>query len=213
MTRTMRFLLPVFAVALGAGPAQAARIVGGDTRVLVESAFVGLVGGVTGTASVFSGDPLIANFPISGGTLDSALAGAIRHDGVGLTLTNGTNVVGAGNFVIDTVAQRLFGDVTLNGTPLASGLALFSFDLGTVSVAELTDLANPKLALLLTSEAAGALEAAFGVQGLTGAQFGRAATAPALAAIPEPATWGLMILGFGAIGHTLRRRRAAVAVA
>ena len=29
--------------------------------------------------------------------------------------------------------------------------------------------------------------------------------------VPEPATWGLMILGFGAAGATLRRRRNAIA--
>lgn len=31
----------------------------------------------------------------------------------------------------------------------------------------------------------------------------------AVAAVPEPATWGLLILGFGAVGSTLRRRNAA----
>jgi hypothetical protein len=30
---------------------------------------------------------------------------------------------------------------------------------------------------------------------------------PALAPIPEPATWGLLILGFGGVGAVLRRRR------
>ena len=34
----------------------------------------------------------------------------------------------------------------------------------------------------------------------------------AIAAIPEPATWAMMILGFGAAGAVLRRRRA-VAIA
>ncbi len=29
--------------------------------------------------------------------------------------------------------------------------------------------------------------------------------------VPEPATWAMMILGFGAAGSVLRRRRAAVA--
>jgi hypothetical protein len=29
--------------------------------------------------------------------------------------------------------------------------------------------------------------------------------------VPEPATWGLMILGFGAAGSALRRRRPAIA--
>jgi hypothetical protein len=33
------------------------------------------------------------------------------------------------------------------------------------------------------------------------------------AAIPEPATWALFILGFGAIGHTMRRRSSKVRVA
>ena len=34
-----------------------------------------------------------------------------------------------------------------------------------------------------------------------------------LAAVPEPATWAMMIMGFGAIGATLRRRRVAGAPA
>ena len=34
-----------------------------------------------------------------------------------------------------------------------------------------------------------------------------------LASVPEPATWALFILGFGAIGSTLRRRNASVRVA
>ena len=33
------------------------------------------------------------------------------------------------------------------------------------------------------------------------------------AVVPEPATWGLMILGFGAVGYALRRKRFSHAVA
>ncbi|WP_185965035.1 FxDxF family PEP-CTERM protein [Glacieibacterium frigidum] len=33
----------------------------------------------------------------------------------------------------------------------------------------------------------------------------------ALAAVPEPATWGLMIVGFGMVGFAARRRRTSVA--
>jgi hypothetical protein len=32
---------------------------------------------------------------------------------------------------------------------------------------------------------------------------------PAATAVPEPASWALMLLGFGAAGHLIRRRRAA----
>lgn len=37
--------------------------------------------------------------------------------------------------------------------------------------------------------------------------------APAVAAIPEPMTWGLMVLGFGAAGAAMRRRRVSFATA
>jgi hypothetical protein len=30
-------------------------------------------------------------------------------------------------------------------------------------------------------------------------------------AVPEPATWALMIIGFGAAGSTIRRRKAVMA--
>jgi hypothetical protein len=33
----------------------------------------------------------------------------------------------------------------------------------------------------------------------------------ATAAVPEPASWGLMVIGFGAVGSTMRRRRAVFA--
>jgi len=38
-------------------------------------------------------------------------------------------------------------------------------------------------------------------------------TAPFTGGVPEPATWALMIMGFGAIGATMRHRRAKVSFA
>ena len=38
-------------------------------------------------------------------------------------------------------------------------------------------------------------------------------TPPVVAAVPEPATWGMMILGFGLIGAAMRRRRPVVLAA
>ena len=41
--------------------------------------------------------------------------------------------------------------------------------------------------------------------------IGNIVGAPATAAVPEPATWAMMLVGFGAIGGTLRRRQKATA--
>jgi hypothetical protein len=208
MIQTTRILAGLIAFALPAA-ASAVALAGGDTRVQFSQAFAGALAGagvsvgLTGAASLVGPG---VNFPITGGDLDASLAGLILHDGSGLTLSNGVNTLALGNFVIDTTAQLLLGDVALNGAPVGTGLSLFSFDLSTVTVAELIDLSNPQLALLATSTAAGALTGAFALPDLSGATAGFAATAPE--AVPEPATWGLLILGFGTIGIALRRRNA-----
>ncbi|MDR6787837.1 hypothetical protein J2Y58_001189 [Sphingomonas sp. BE138] len=41
-------------------------------------------------------------------------------------------------------------------------------------------------------------------------QTNRALFGIAIQAVPEPATWGMMILGFGVVGYSMRRRRAVV---
>ena len=198
--------LPAVAILLP-GHALAATVVGGDTRVAFTDAITGLEAGLTGSASLVGGAPgLTLNFPITGGELDAGLAGNIRHDGSGLTLSNGTNTIGLGNFVIDTVTSTLFGDASLNGTTLGTALPLFTFNLGSVSVAQLTDLTNPALALFITSTTSGALTTAFGLGDTTGVTIGFAATAPSVGAVPEPATWLLMIGGFGLTGIAVRRR-------
>ena len=43
----------------------------------------------------------------------------------------------------------------------------------------------------------------------TGSPYGPALDNVSLARVPEPATWALMIMGFGAVGGALRRRKVA----
>ena len=43
--------------------------------------------------------------------------------------------------------------------------------------------------------------------------FSLNAVSVSVAAVPEPATWGMMLLGFGLVGSTMRRRNATRAVA
>jgi hypothetical protein len=191
--------------------ANATAVIGGNTRLAFSSLISGLSVGLLGSANLVGGAPgLTINFGITGGDLDAALAGTIRHDGSGVSLSNGTNTLALSNFVIDTVSSTVFGDAALNGTVVGGGLSLFVFNLGSVTVGQLTDLSNPALDLSLTSTASGALDAAFGTGDTIGLSIGLAATAPVLAAIPEPENWALLIIGFGMIGVTARARQKRV---
>jgi hypothetical protein len=80
-----------------------------------------------------------------------------------------------------------------------------------VSLTELLDLSNPQLELFFTSTAADGLNAVFGSDLKAGDTFGFAAVSPQFAAIPEPETWLLMILGVALVGSALRRRAALAA--
>ena len=48
---------------------------------------------------------------------------------------------------------------------------------------------------------------------ITCAVAGRDAFAPVTGGVPEPATWALMVMGFGGLGAVLRRKRVALAAA
>lgn len=194
--------------------AHAATIVGGETRVEVTAdlAALGLTPGIIGSATIAAASPLTVGFPITGGSLDGSLAGFILHEGSGVSLTAGGNSLALTNFIIDTVSERILGDASLNGVSLATDLALFSFDLSSVTLAQLTNLDAPTLGLFITADAAGALTTVFGAPDLTGAQFGLAATSPILSAVPEPSNWALLIVGFGLVGAFARRRPASRAI-
>lgn len=63
----------------------------------------------------------------------------------------------------------------------------------------------------LTAADGSKFRVAFG--GLTGAQFGSSAvsnvtvTLDSVGAVPEPATWAMMLMGFSAVGYFMRRRK------
>jgi hypothetical protein len=114
----------------------------------------------------------IAYFPITGGRIDAANAkGEVPHSG-GLTLTRGGTQVAISDFIIDTTsAPRLTGIVTANGS-IVGRIPLFNLALPPL-VLPLQLPAGPETLLIegsrvtLTSEAATALNGAFGTTAFT----------------------------------------------
>ena len=187
-----------FAAASLASPASASVVVGGATDVTLTAgptlAGLGLTATPTGTATVTtdgSGIPTFT-FPITGGSIDDMSGAAlIYHDGSGILFSAGSSSLQIGNFLIDTSALLVSGDATANGSALGT-VPLFTIGSGT--------------SLFLTAEAAGAFTSIFGAPNLTGANVGFATVNAQTAAVPEPATWFMMLLGFGMAGIALRRR-------
>jgi hypothetical protein len=70
-------------------------------------------------------------------------------------------------------------------------------------------VSNSDMALALTTGQS--LLASPNLTGLTADQQGRIANWSATAAVPEPSSWAMMILGVAGLGATLRRRTAAMA--
>ncbi|MFN3590966.1 MAG: PEPxxWA-CTERM sorting domain-containing protein [Thermaurantiacus sp.] len=198
------------ALALAPATAMAAPLAGVETRVLFGELPEGLTAGLIGTASLVPSDGLFVSFPVTGGVLDGA-ATVVFHDGSGVTLSDGMATVGLSDFRIELGPELVFGNVSLNGDPFAGNVPLFTGPF-LANLADLFLIDAPVVPLLLTAEAVGALNTVFGTNLPELAQIGTVATN--LAVVPEPATWGMLIVGFGAVGFALRKRQTpAVATA
>ncbi len=195
----------VLAVASLPAWAQALPIVGGTTSVKLTAAPLLTGAGISvsplgsATASPGSDGLPLVYFPVTGGSLDTgSFAASIEHQGSGLLLSSATASVNLTDFVIDTVGLRLTGDVAFGSTSLAD-VPLFNIGL--------TGSPFLPFSLALTSEAAGALSAIFGLPNLTGTVIGIANTLPITTAVPEPATVASMLGGLGLMAWVLGQRR------
>lgn len=192
-------------LALG-GPAQAATIVGGETQVTVTANLpgLGLNAQPFGTATA---DGATFTFPITGGTA-GADGATIAHEGSGVTLFTGdapdaddSIAATVGNFLIDTMAAAVFGDV-VGGPDELQNLELFIFSPDDDDFSDGIDLD-------ISDTLGGLLADVFGAPTLNGAQFGVASTSPDVAPVPLPAGGWLLLGGLGALGVVRRRRKAA----
>ena len=190
----MRLLILAAALAAYALPAAAAPCLNSAGQAAECSVFA------PGTPTFsLSGDP--ASGPLSGGVQRSGLAAGlfvdqfqftVLQDGVGSSAL-GTSASGALGAATDVDFLRVF----LNGveavlTPL-DGNAVFEF----AAVAGVP-VANGVLNTLR-------------VEGLSygeGSYGGNVSFTPMDSAVPEPGTWAMLLLGFGALGAAMRRRRS-----
>ncbi len=169
------------------GPPPVATIpslTGQSTSVKLDSGFTGALKSLdvtpapTGTATVSDGT---ATFPITGGNVTvykpgevtPYVQGMIMHDGSGLSLTKGSTKVTLENFVIDPgQPATLKGKVLANGSTLADSVTLFDLDGSTLK--PITTDASANTATLtgttvrLSSDAAAALDKAFGTDAIKG---------------------------------------------
>ena len=133
---------------------------------------------------------------------DGSISGTFENQGINAgafsdILTFNFSQFGSANATISSIFRLSqnnnidFTSVTLNGT---------SFDIassGNVEFRFLQGLAiSPGIQTL-------------GISGISGGNGSYAGTfsVATLAAIPEPASWAMMLIGFSAVGSTLRRRR------
>ncbi|MBN8491087.1 MAG: PEPxxWA-CTERM sorting domain-containing protein [Burkholderiales bacterium] len=188
---------------------------GGTGSLLINNSEVKAAEIVIGTGGFLggSGATVIGNLTNNGTFSPGASPGRFTilgnyTAGVGSKLILEVESDGAGGFLSDEV---IFG-----GTVDLAGLAIEFRFLGDTSLQEFANTGNFQIDHFLKKEGGGVLDdssftevsfaATAGNMALEGFQFDPAVGIPA--AVPEPQTWALMLLGLGALGSLARRRRA-----
>ena len=186
MRLTMKLLAAAAALTL-APAAQAATILPGNP------------GGVAGAFFNVSGD--IASGPISATFGRSGIDAGTFTDEFVFQIDQ----MGLGSGSITTILAGLSGSMTdldFNTVTFSNGSTVFDVAISDMGFQETGGLSN----VPIMSGVLNTLTVNYTSRG-QGSYGGNLAFAPAVSAIPEPSTWAMMILGFGAVGVAMRRRR------
>ena len=177
--------------ATGAEPKAAAspvaaltNLTGEKTEVVLDAGFLKgltslkLMPGVVGTAKLDGTSGTLA-FPITGGNATYYTPGSrtpyvessIKHDGSGISLTDGKTKVELTNFVVDAGQSILTGDVSANGASVVKGAKLFFLDGRTLQPLQVDKAAGTGVlfgtTVSLTKDAADLLNKTYGTDALT----------------------------------------------
>ena len=172
------------------------------------------------------------NVIVNNGSNQTSVTGSTQNSGVSVLFTstgnlldsaNGAASVSASDQVLENLTFALLGGATFqtamfNITPLdgqqnafKTASAIFTFSDGTFSTQSLSGNGNNQFGVTATggvgisSVSFVSLGSGLGVESLRQLRLGGVSLVTA--AVPEPATWAMMLLGFGAMGVSLRRGR------
>ncbi|WP_082992801.1 FxDxF family PEP-CTERM protein [Erythrobacter sp. QSSC1-22B] len=169
--------------------------------------FVPNTGGIAADGSSYSfivtGNPFAG--PVSGAIARSNLPASAFSDVFNFTL--GQDGLGSGS-VTTTLAGSLGGstDVDFTSVSFFNGFNNFIVPIGGTGSFEFAEAINiPIFTGVLNTLTVNGVGRG---QGSYGGQLSFQPSAP----VPEPGTWALMLLGFGAIGFAMRRRKEQVRV-
>ena len=162
--------------------ASLTNLTGKMTEVVVDAGFLEgltslkLTPGVVGTAKLKDGT---LSFPITGGNATYYTPGSrtpyvessIKHDGSGISLTDGKTKVELTNFVVDAGTSMLTGDVSANGKSVVKGAPLFFLDGRTLEPLQVNEAKGEGVlygtTVSLTGAAADLLNKTYGTDALT----------------------------------------------
>lgn len=135
---------------------------------------------------------------------DTLLASPTFNETISFT----TDVAGLLDIFVGTTGSQAENNVTFSNIFL-TGTGILEPGLGLVQIAPDP---NDSFARNFVAVAAGTYT--LNIQGTPGSQNGalNGSIGFTAAAVPEPGTWALMLLGFGAIGISMRRRRQTGAI-
>lgn len=150
-----------------------------------------------GTISDFSNDPGVGG-SFTTGFSDSSLTNPFSETLNFTTTSAGLLSIFVGSTATTAENDTDFTSVFLSGTGLA----------GNVLIPQLTG--DPTEIRSLAGLGIGAGNFTLTVQGTPGTQngsFGGNVAFVAQSAVPEPSSWAMMLIGFGAVGFSMRRKR------
>jgi len=218
------FIIPALAALFAASPAQATDFLtqtisipstaAPSTATLSFNQFDSSLGTLTSITLSFA-STLIGNGTVtntSGAThtytLNEAASAALSGHGFSFTQTLASGTASTGPVAAHaTVNLAPISGSGSDSSTITSGFADF-LGLGTVSF----DFSSTKSFSLTPASATLSLLASIG--GAATISYGYdAATPPPVGGVPEPASWAMMLLGFGAMGAMMRRRSTSISFA